>query len=110
MSLENFSESVGFGAKGVQMVRRLVLNERLDSVAAESLRNELAESEGEDLVLDASTVNFVGGLCLELLMCAAQVWETAGRTFRFEAASEEFVENLARFGLRPADIGEEVSP
>jgi chemotaxis protein CheX len=83
------------------MVRRLILKERLDSVAAAALRGELAEAEGGPVALDASGVAFLGGLCLELLMCARQVWSAAGHAFTVETPSEAFSENLTRFGLTP---------
>jgi len=87
------------------MVRRLVLNERLDSVAVDNLRGDLADAEGDDVVLDATAVDFLGGLCLELLLCALQVWPAAGKSIRIENPSHDFRDNLARFGLRPSDLG-----
>lgn len=83
------------------MVRRLILKERLDSVAAAALRNELAEAEGGPVALDASGVAFLGGLCLELLMCARQIWAAGGHCFTIETPSDAFSENLTRFGLTP---------
>ena len=81
------------------MVKRLILKERLDSAAADPLRGEIAALDGADIALDASHVEFLGGLCLELLMCARQVWDSAGNTFGIEAPSETFTDNLSRFGL-----------
>lgn len=81
------------------MVKQLILNERLDSVAASVLRTEIAAAEGEDIALDASAVTFLGGMCLELLMCARQVWEASGHRLAIESPSDAFVENLSRFGL-----------
>lgn len=81
------------------MVRRVILNERLDSAAADGLRNDLAEATGGDVALDASAVAVLGGLCLELLMCARQVWSDAGRRFTVENASQAFAQDLALLGL-----------
>lgn len=83
------------------MVQRLILKERLDSAAADPLREEIAALNGTDVALDASRVEFLGGLCLELLMCACQVWDNAGRAFDVETPSEAFTDNLSRFGLTP---------
>ena len=83
------------------MVKRLILKERLDSAAADPLRGEIAALEGADIALDASRVEFLGGLCLELLMCARQVWDSTGHAFGVEAPSEAFADNLSRFGLTP---------
>ncbi len=81
------------------MVRRLILKERLDSAAAEDLRDELETVVDEDVVLEASAVTVLGGLCLELLMGARQVWSAAGREFSVENPSLAFEENLVRLGL-----------
>lgn len=86
------------------MVKRVTLMERLDSAAATPLRNELASAEGDDLVLVGTPVEFLGGLCLELLMCARQVWSAAGKTLTIEDASEAFCDNLSRFGLQVSDL------
>ncbi len=86
------------------MVKKLMLKERLDSQAAGDLRGEILAAEGADLTLNASAVTFLGGLCLELLMCARQVWEASGHAFSIEAPSEAFAENLSRFGLTPGAL------
>lgn len=83
------------------MVKHLILKERLDSAAASELRGDIAAAEGGDVTLDASGVVFLGGLCLELLMCARQVWDAAGHGFAIQSPSDAFVENLSRFGLTP---------
>lgn len=81
------------------MVRRIILKERLDSVAADPLRAQLAEAEGHAIAPDASGVEFLGGLCLELMLCARQVWDASGTTLSIVSPSDAFNENLARFGL-----------
>ena len=86
------------------MVRHLSLDARLDSTAAGGLRNELAEAAGGDVSLDAGAVEILGGLCLELLLCARSVWNAAGHTITIENPSAAFVENLSRFGLAPGDL------
>ena len=83
------------------MVKRLILKQRLDSAAAASLRDALAASGAEDIALDASEVEVLGGLCLELLMCASQVARATGQAFAIANPSEAFADNLARFGLTP---------
>lgn len=86
------------------MVKTLNLIERLDSLAATDLRNQIAAAEGEDIALNAARVAFLGGLCLELLMCARQIWAASGKAFTIESPSDAFVENLSRFGLTPQAI------
>ena len=92
------------------MVNRLNLNQRLDSAAAVRLRDDLSRAEGDDLALDASGVEVLGGLCLELLMCAGQVWAAADRSFSIESPSPNFADNLARFGLSPETLSSGARP
>ena len=86
------------------MVNRLILGKRLDSAAALQLRDDLAGFEGRTLTLDASKVDLLGGLCLELLLVARQIWTRAGHTFSVENPSQGFTEHLARLGLLPEDL------
>lgn len=81
------------------MVKRIVLAERLDSGAAAALREELVNAQEDDLVLDATSVKLIGGLCLELFMCARSIWAANGQALAIEDPSGDFVEGLARFGL-----------
>ena len=86
------------------MVNHLILGERLDSAAAVQLREDLSGFEGEALSVDASKVELVGGLCLELLLLAGKIWIRAGHAFSVDNPSEGFTENLARLGLSPEDL------
>ncbi len=81
------------------MANELILETRLDSAAAEGLRARLVAHQGDDLALDASNVEVIGGLCLEVILSAQHHWKTAGHSFSFSAHSANFHENLARFGL-----------
>ena len=81
------------------MAKRLLLDAKLDSSAADGLRKTLSAATGQDLLFDASKVELLGGLCLELLMSAHHLWQQAGQTFFVEAPSPQFVENLGRFGV-----------
>ena len=86
------------------MKHRIELLSRLDSGAADALHQALSLGEGQDIELDASNVTMLGGLCLELLLCARQVWKASGKTITVEEYSDAFSEHLARFGITPRDL------
>lgn len=81
------------------MTERVVLTARLDSSAAIALRDRLLAAKGNDIVLDGSKVDFLGGLCLELLMSARHLWSAAGKTLSLQTPSARMVEDLGRFGI-----------
>ena len=54
----------------------------LDLKAAGSLKAEIQLHAGSALDLDTSKVERVGGLCLQVLLAAAETWRAAGLPFR----------------------------
>ena len=86
------------------MTNKIVLEERLDSSAAEALLSDINNAQGADLTLDAAGVVVLGGLCLEVLLCAKHVWQTAGQSLSINDASDEFSDHLRRFGLSSQDL------
>lgn len=94
----------------------LSLPERLDTRAAAGLAKALLACRGQTLVLDASSVRFVGGRCAELLVAAALAGQESGQRLRVLDPSDDFVSGLAQLGLFGllADLGtdaaKEVSP
>lgn len=83
------------------MTERVLLTAKLDSSAAMALRDRLLTAKDEDVVLDGSNVDFLGGLCLELLMSARHLWSAAGKTLSLETPSDRLIEDLGRFGVSP---------
>jgi chemotaxis protein CheX len=79
--------------------RSLSLAPVLDLNAAASLRTALMERRGESLSLDASTVQRLGGLCLQVLLSAARTWGEDGQTFEIAPRSAAFDEALMQFGV-----------
>lgn len=77
------------------------LGPRLDSAAAEGLRDEVCASPDEDLVLECSQVEQLGGLCLEVVMIATSLRHQNNKTVRLDAPSTQMIEDLSRFGLTP---------
>jgi chemotaxis protein CheX len=70
----------------------------LDLQAAEPLRAELMSLRGRPLSLDASQVNRLGGLCLQVLMSARKIWVEDGVSLMVDQPSSGFSEQLAAFG------------
>ena len=76
----------------------------LDLQAAEPLRAELMALRGRPLLMDASQVSRLGGLCLQVLLSARVSWAEDGLPLRIEQASEGFLEQLAAFGAPQIDF------
>jgi chemotaxis protein CheX len=76
----------------------LQLTEVLDLKAAVPLRDALIAARGGPVQLDASSVQRVGGLCLQVLMSARQTWLLDGAPLRIVNPSTEFTDGLALFG------------
>ncbi|MES1200258.1 MAG: STAS domain-containing protein [Pseudomonadota bacterium] len=76
----------------------LCLPAMLDLKAAAALRQELHTHEGAALDVDASKVERVGGLCLQVLIAAAAAWRQAGRAFRIQNPSLAFADDVALLG------------
>ena len=81
------------------MAKRVVLDAKLDSATAETLREKLLEAEGDDIALDGSGVEQLGGLCLELLLSVRHLWGLAGKAVTIESPSQQLINDLGRFGL-----------
>ncbi len=81
----------------------LALGERLDLSQASPLADQLRQAEVGDVLLDASAVSHLGGLCLQVLLAARQMCQRQGRNLAILSPSEAFCQSLADFGL-PDDI------
>lgn len=88
------------------MAKELILDAKLDSAAAEALRSTLSEYQAEDVVLNASQVELIGGLCLEVILSAQHHWTKAGRAFSVSDPSESCSANLVHFGVNVASLTE----
>jgi chemotaxis protein CheX len=88
----------------------LPLPETLDLKAAGPLRGALMEARGAAIEIDASNVQRLGGLCLQVLLSAEATWATDGHPFVISAASPAFAEGARRMGanaLAPETIIQE---
>ncbi len=91
------------------MVTQVALAPKLDTAASADLRKALVAAKDDDVVLDASAVEMVGALCLELLMSAGVLWPKAGHTISIENTSPQMTDDLGRFGLTPDTLLEYAS-
>ena len=76
----------------------IVLAPVLDMNAAEPLKAELLAKRGQPVTLDASNVERLGGLCLQVLLSAKKTWSADGADLKIEPRSDGFSEQWAAFG------------
>jgi len=83
---------------GVQpAVVKLQLEPVLDLGAAERLHARLMEVRGQPLDIDASQVERLGGLCLQVLVSARETWIADGQTAVIGQSSTAFEDAWALF-------------
>lgn len=70
----------------------------LDLKAAAQLRDEFCAAKGGPLDVDASKVQRLGGLCLQVLLSAQRSWDVEGKPFRVVDPSPDFLEGVKAFG------------
>jgi chemotaxis protein CheX len=70
----------------------------LDLKAASQLRDEFCAAKGGPLEVDASKVQRLGGLCLQVLLSAQRSWAVDGKPFRVVDPSPDFLEGIKSFG------------
>lgn len=77
----------------------------LDSLETERLAEELRQSRGHPIMLDASNVTFLGALSLQLLIAACRQWKDDSMAFKIMSPSEAFLDGLNLMGVVPSDVG-----
>jgi chemotaxis protein CheX len=88
------------------MSEAIVLAPMLDMNAAEPLKAELLGARGQAVTLDASNVDRLGGLCLQVLLSARKTWAADGVDLTIASRSEAFSEQWAAFGA--SETNEEI--
>lgn len=88
----------------------LALPAVLDIQAAEALRAQLLDARGEPLTLDGSSVERLGGLCLQVLLSARQTWAKDGHSLSMSQASEAFTDQWNAFGAPAMAAGQPGDP
>ncbi|WP_097031864.1 STAS domain-containing protein [Cereibacter ovatus] len=92
------------------MTTRIDLPARLDHQAARNLYSILSREQGKPIHIDCSTVTFVGGLAVQVLLSAAVRWRRDGIPFSCDLPSLAFTDDLARLGVDPSELYEDVAP
>lgn len=88
------------------MTTSLALPTTMDIHQAEPLRNGLLALRGQSVTLDASAVDRLGGLCLQVLLSAQRTWVGDGQVLSFGAVSEAFETQWNAFGAPAIEQGD----
>lgn len=86
---------------------QITLEPKLASKAAADLHAQLAQHRTDTVVLDASKVEQLGVLCMQILVSAARSWTEAGRSFEVVDPSAAFRDSAETVGLDLALMGVE---
>lgn len=76
----------------------------VDVRAAEPLKAELLALRGQPVTIDASAVDRLGGLGLQVLMSAVRTWHADGQVLIFINVSEAMTEQWQGFGAPLNDL------
>ncbi|MDO9608898.1 MAG: STAS domain-containing protein [Brevundimonas sp.] len=85
------------------MTDAIVLATVLDMNAAEPLKAELLARRGQPVTVDASNVERLGGLCLQVLLSARKTWAADGVDLIIAPQSQGFSEQWTAFGASEAN-------
>jgi anti-anti-sigma regulatory factor len=85
--------------KGCRLTERFLLPARLDSSGAIPLVQALQMRRGQPLCLDASEVEVIGALALEVIIAAARQWAADDQPFSLAAPSKRFCATCTSLGL-----------
>ena len=86
------------------MTAQLTLAPKLDFGAVKDLKTAILDQIGNDLEIDASDVEHMGTLCLQVLLAAANDWATAGHKFQIKNSSDTCLSQLSLHGYTPDTI------
>jgi len=89
--------TIGAEAGDQPAVATLLLEPVLDLGAAERLHARLTELRGQPLDIDASQVERLGGLCLQVLISARNTWRAEGLSAVIGQPSSAFEDAWAMF-------------
>ena len=81
------------GEKTLSLAAVLDLNE------ASALRGKLVSMRGSNLKIDASGVERMGTLCVQVLMAAAKTWDEDKLSFTFSKVSDAFQKTMQLIGV-----------
>lgn len=79
--------------------KKISLAAVLDLNEASTLRSKLVGLRGSNVVVDASSVERVGALCVQVIMAAAKTWDEDKLSFTFSKVSDAFHKTLQLIGV-----------
>lgn len=82
------------------MSKHLTLPSRLDTSAAPPLAQVLMANRGQTLTLDASEVEVIGALSLEVMIAAGRQWAIDGHHLALGQMSDRYLAACDAVGLR----------
>ena len=82
----------------------------LDLRAADPLKTQLLAVRGQGTTLDASAVERLGGLCLQVLLSALQTWRADGQSLTFINVTEAFASQWSALGASATDLAMQGEP
>ncbi|HYC73375.1 STAS domain-containing protein [Brevundimonas sp.] len=82
----------------------------LDIQAVDALRTRLLGARGGPLTLDGSSVERLGGLCLQVLLSAQRTWAADGHPLVVSPASDAFIDQWDAFGAPDMAAGQRGDP
>lgn len=83
------------------MTERFILPKRLDSSGAAALAESLLAHRGHGLILDASGVEVIGALSMEVLIATGRQWTADEQVLTVSAPSSRYISACATLGLVP---------
>ncbi len=81
------------GEKTISLAAVLDLNE------ASALRGMLMGARGSNVAIDASGVERIGTLCVQVIMAAAKTWDEDKLSFTFSKVSDAFQKTMQVIGV-----------
>jgi len=86
------------------------LPEKLGANQLSSLFDEISAARGKSLVLDASSVRYIGAQGMQILLSAVKTWKRDGVPLRLTGTTEELREIVSVLGVSSSELAmEEIS-
>ena len=90
---------------GAKEYSEVTLDAKLASTAAPGLFAQLKELRQQTVVLNASEVEQIGVLCIQIIMSASKTWADEGHSFEVIEPSEAFLSTLDVVGVTAQELG-----
>jgi len=84
-----------------QTEQSLLLEAKLDLMAAASLGDAIAALQNTPVSLDAANVSHLDMPCLQILLSAAKHWQGTNTSFSISNPTDAFLAGLATLGIDP---------